>query len=76
MAGLVLETKLRPCFVRIDEDEKWKGLFHCWVHNNSNTIGKTVFALVEMADGQIIQCSPAMIQFVDNAYADYIWPDA
>ena len=76
MAGLTLETKLRPCLVVIDEDDKIHGLFHCWVHNNSNTIGKTVFALVELVDGRVIQCSPAMIQFVDDAHADYIWPDA
>lgn len=76
MAGLYLEAKLRPCFVVIDEDDKVHGLFHCWVKNYSSTLGEVVFALVEMVDGQVIQCSPAMIQFADNAHAEYVWPDA
>lgn len=74
MAGLYLEAKLRPCFVCLDEDDKVHGLFHCWVKNYSSTLGEVVFALVELVDCRVIQCSPAMIQFVDDAHADYIWP--
>ena len=73
MAGLYLETKLRPCIVPWFRRTTRKGLFHCWgtrsVGANSITVG-----IVELEDGHIISCSPTDIHFVDSNFDDYIWP--
>jgi hypothetical protein len=88
MAGLYLETKLRPCLVGSPKQEKQKGLFHCWEYYSEvvapspmvgGHLGGTVSGVrgvVELEDGKVMCIMPQMIQFVDDKQFDYIWPDA
>lgn len=87
MAGLngtiTVEWGLRPCIV----DGK-KGLFHCW-ENYADTIAPSpmvggspggqysrMFALVELESGNVIRADSSKVQFVDNPFADYAFPES
>ena len=34
MAGIQIETKLRPCYISVKKGKKEKALFHGWNFNN------------------------------------------
>ena len=87
MAGLCIETKLRPCYVILNKNKKKKALFHCWSYI-SNVVppsimvgghpGGTVsytLGVVEYEDGSIDQVDPISVQFIPGAFKDYAFDD-
>lgn len=88
MAGLFIETRLRPCLVNRGTGPQVKALFHCWAYEAY--VDKTplfrgghrpegqvcsLWGIVEMEDGKVTGVHPEMIQFLDNKFQDYAWPD-
>lgn len=88
MAGLYIETKLRPCYIvdkKGKEVTKTKALFHCWdfisnVVDASPLIGghpggtiAYVMGIVEYEDGSINLVYPQSIQFVPCIFDEYCW---
>lgn len=84
MAGLKIETELRPCIV----SGKHKALFHMWSVESNNTWWdnsegeemqcanerKTV-GIVEYEDGTIHQCYPGCIKFIDGKINEYCFEE-
>lgn len=88
MAGLTIETKLRPCYIIKEQGEKvtkTKALFHCWdfisnVVDASPLVGghpggviAYTAGIVELEDGSITLILPQSIQFVPGGFEDYVW---
>ena len=86
MARLVFPP-LRPCLIISDENHKQKALFHCW-GNQAYVVGASpltyghlggqvwnVYGIVELEDGEVIEVPPGNIQFLDDKFKDYAWPD-
>lgn len=67
MAGLYIAPKLRPCLVGKKNE---KALFHCWEHSANGVRG-----LIEIESGSVCAVSPMMIQFVDNEFGQYAFPE-
>lgn len=74
MAGLYIQPKLRPCYIICANNERTKGLFHCWNHINDGVISHTA-AIIELADGRITNIRPESIIFLDNPFQDYVWEE-
>ena len=74
MAGLYMQPKLRPCYIICTNNERTKGLFHCWNHINDGVISHTA-AIIELADGRITNIRPESIIFLDNPFQDYVWEE-
>ena len=75
--NIIIENKLRPCVVKINEVEK-RALFHRWSDqsdviapsllkggHSGGTVRYTV-AIVEYEDGRVAEVSPTLIRFLDN----------
>lgn len=87
MAGIQIETNLRPCYVYIKKDKKKKALFHCWSFESSivgpsmmiggdpGGIVASTMAIVELDDGKVAVINPNRIQFLDNKINDYCWDE-
>lgn len=65
MAGLYIETKLRPCYVG-----ERKALFHCWSHESGGAR-----AIVEFENGEVYKFFPEFVRFIDNKFMDYSWEE-
>lgn len=87
MAGLFIETKLRPCYILGEHGNKTKALFHCWNHI-SNVVDASPLigghpggavawtaAIVELEDGSITLVHPQNITFMPGIFEDYCWND-
>lgn len=86
MAGLTVETRLRPCYV-VANGNKQKALFHCWsFHSNvvspSPMVGghpggviARMSAIVELEDGDVTLTEPHCIKFVSGVFDDYTWDE-
>ena len=85
MAGLTIETKLRPCLILGDKGSKTKALFHCWSFHSDiyapsvmvgghpgGTVARTA-AIVELEDGSITLINPQSIKFVSGIFDGYCW---
>lgn len=87
MAGLFIETRLRPCLVRQKDESQIKALFHCWspeayVERPSPLMGgspggqvSNLWGVVELGDGEVIRVLPERIRFLGNKFQDYAWPE-
>lgn len=87
MAGIYVETKLRPCHVRVKGGTIKRALFHGWdfiseVVEPSPMIGGhpggTVTytrAIVELESGHITTVMPESIKFLDNKFDEYCWDE-
>lgn len=87
MAGLFMETRLRPCLVQLEDGSKAKALFHCWdyeayVEGPSLLKGGSpggqvciLWGVVEMEDGQVVGVLPQKIRFLDNKFKEYDWSE-
>lgn len=88
MAGIFIETRLRPCYVIVKKNKKEKALFHGWSFENTvvepslmigghpgGTVACTMVAIVELENGRVIITPPSSIQFLDNKINDYYWDD-
>lgn len=85
MAGLTIETKLRPCYIIGHKNVKKKALFHGWdfisnVVDASPLIGghpggviAYTAAIVELEDGSITLIHPQSIRFVPGIFEEYTW---
>lgn len=84
MAGIQIETKLRPCYI-VNKIEKKKALFHGWF-NISDVIGPSIaigghpggtvsypIGIVELEDGSVVEVQPANVIFIDSMFQDYYW---
>lgn len=84
-AGTIfLETKLRPCYVKINEDEV-KALFHGWdyqsypiepspmVGGHPGGVMAYTQGIVEMIHGEVKTVNPNTIRFADTCFENYIW---
>lgn len=82
MAGIQIETKLRPCYI-INKNKKKKALFHGWF-NISDVVGASPMVgghpggtvsypigIVELEDGSVVEVEPINIKFIDNMFQDY-----
>lgn len=88
---ITIEKELRPCIVHIPpkasqsvdvvenyvrygtlelkrEEQIKKGLFHMWSPATGN-------AIIEYEDGTIHEVEPTQVRFVDNAMAEYAFPE-
>lgn len=86
MAGLCIETKLRPCHV-VGSKSETKALFHCWsfhsdLYNASPMVGghpggvvARMGAIVEFEDGRVSVVRPESIRFVPGIFNEYGWGD-
>lgn len=76
MAGIQIETKLRPCYVAIKKGKKEKGLFHGW-NFISNVIKSSSYCtgIVELEDGRVVEVLPTNITFVKGKFNDYCWDE-
>lgn len=72
MAGLYMQPKLRPCYIICANNERFRGLFHCWNHINDGVISHTT-AIIELADGSVTNIIPESVIFLDNPFQDYVW---
>lgn len=88
MAGLQIETRLRPCYARINKgDRKRKALFHSWgfvsnvidpspmITGHPGGVVAHTMGIVELEDGRIFEVMPENIQFVEGIFKDYQWDD-
>ncbi len=87
MAGIQIETRLRPCYISVKKDKKEKALFHGWnffsnVVEPSPKIGGHpggVIAystgIVELEDGRVIEVMPTNITFCKGIFNDYCWDE-
>jgi hypothetical protein len=85
MAGLTIETKLRPCYILGANDSKTKALFHCWsfhsdIYSPSPLVGghgggvvARTAAIVELEDGSVTLIHPQSIKFVSGICEEYAW---
>lgn len=84
MAGLYIETKLRPCYV-VGNDSEAKALFHCWSYHSDiyapsvmigghggGVVARTG-AVVELEDGSVTVVRPESIRFVPWIFDEYGW---
>ena len=84
MAGLTVETRLRPCYV-VANGNKQKALFHCWsfhsdIYSPSPLVGghpggvvARTGAIVELEDGDVTLIDPHCIKFVNGIFDEYVW---
>lgn len=85
MAGIQIETKLRPCYIRIKKDKEEKALFHGW-NFVSNVVEPSIMigghpggviaystGIVELEDGRVIEVMPTDITFCKGIFNDYCW---
>lgn len=76
------ETKLRPCLVNGE-----KALFHAWSNksqivdpspmiggHNGGVLEYTV-GIIEYEDGQVCECMPNQIKFIDSKMEQYYFKD-
>ena len=84
MAGIYVETKLRPCRIKYLGGKEVKALFHCWnfvsnvlspplVEGHSAAVVAGTSAIVELEDGSIKNVRPEQIVFEDTLFNDYVW---
>lgn len=84
MAGIYVETKLRPCRIKYLGGKEVKALFHCWnfvsnvlspplVEGHSPAVVAGTSAIVELEDGSIKNVRPEQIVFEDTLFNDYVW---
>lgn len=85
MAGVNIETRLRPAYVKTITGSIEKALFHCWSqesaiyapsvirggHNGGVVSG--MVAIVELEDGHIIKVEPEHVRFVPGEFDRYCW---
>ena len=88
MAGLTIETKLRPCWIIKNKKSKTKALFHCWgfhsdvidpsplIGGHSGGVIARMSAIVELEDGSITLIHPQSIKFVSGIFDEYCWEEA
>lgn len=81
-----VRPELRTCKVQSDVGE-FNALFHCWEqyseivnpsYMQGGTIGgqlSAVYGIVEDENGKVYRAFPYSIQFTDNAFAEYAWPE-
>ena len=87
MAGIQIETKLRPCYITIKKGKKEKALFHGW-NFVSNVVEPSLMigghpggviaystGIVELEDGRVIEVMPGNITFVKGIFQDYCWDE-
>lgn len=86
MAGLMIETKLRPCYIVVKRS-KTKALFHGWsfhsdIYAPSVMIGghgggvvARTSAIVELEDGSVTLIPPENIKFVSGIFDEYAWDE-
>lgn len=87
MAGIQIETKLRPCYISVKKGKKEKALFHGW-NFVSNVVepspmigghpGGTIAystGIVELEDGRVVEVLPTNITFVKGKFNDYCWDE-
>lgn len=87
MAGLRIETRLRPAYYKEPHCTPTKVLFHCW-SQESNVVrpsplkgghpGGTIsgiLAIVETEDGRVMKVRPEHIRFVSGEFDGYSWDD-
>ena len=84
MAGLTVETRLRPCYV-VANGKTQKALFHCWsfhsdIYSPSPLVGghpggvvARIGAIVELEDGDVTLIDPHCIKFVSGIFDEYVW---
>lgn len=84
MAGLTIETKLRPCWI-VGKDSNTKALFHCWsfhsdvvdpsplIGGHSGGVIARMSAIVELEGGYITLVHPQSIRFVPGIFDGYAW---
>ena len=88
---ITIRHELRTCKVRLGtkcgKANIVNALFHGWNHYSkvlepSPMVGgspggqvASVFAIVELENGQVRQVETYNIQFTDNAFAEYAWPE-
>lgn len=68
LSDIVIRKELRPC-ICTDNHHSQRMLFHTWL-----TYDKTVCAVVEDKDGNVLLAEFDCVRFVDNAFADYVFP--
>ena len=85
MAGLYIESRLRPCWVitpvyingrKVLAPERKKALFHMFITEGSPVRPSYMgdghgYALVEFEDGHVDRVDPSHIQFCDNKMREY-----
>ena len=87
MAGIQIETRLRPCYVSIEKGKKEKALFHCWSFK-STVVEPSIMVgghpggviaystgIVELEDGRVIEVMPTSIAFYKGIFNDYCWDE-
>lgn len=86
MAGLTVETKLRPCYAFYMGKEV-KALFHGWcffsqpigasplVGGHPGGVVADTKGIVELEDGRVELCHPLDIRFIDSNFDEYIWDE-
>ena len=88
MAGLTVETKLRPCYI-IGEKKgsKTRALFHAWsfhsdiyapsvmVGGHGGVVVARTAAIVELEDGSVTLIHPQSIKFVPGIFDEYGWEE-
>lgn len=87
MAGIQIETRLRPCYVSIKKGKKEKALFHCWSFK-STVVEPSIMVgghpggviaystgIVELEDGRVIEVMPTSITFCKGIFKDYFWDE-
>lgn len=87
MAGLTVETKLRPCYIIGEKGSKTEALFHCWsfhsdIYSPSLLVGghhggvvARTAAIVELENGSITLIHPQSIKFVSGIFDEYNWDE-
>lgn len=73
MAGLRIDTRLRPCYVRLNSTCSEKALFHCWSYESGAMTG--MMAICELENGDVVRVLPKNIHFVPGEFNAYIWDD-
>lgn len=88
MAGIRIETRLRPCYIaNIINGGKDKALFHGWTFV-SNVVEPSPMigghpggiiaystGIVELEDGRVIEVPPTSITFCKGIFNDYCWDE-
>lgn len=74
MAGIQIETRLRPCYISIEKGKKEKALFHGWSFASGSVIAYST-GIVELEDGRVIEVMPSSITFCTGMFNDYYWDE-
>ena len=81
-----MKDNLRPCLIEQPDGTQAKALFHDWAYEayvqrrGLPLIGTTgqvchLWGIVELEDGKVMGVPPEKIQFLDNKFRDYAWPE-